>query len=302
MKRGLSLFLITVLCGCGIISHTSSFAIVQPYRVTREEIHKMTGGRDTPSAYGLSYTSHKFFVTDTISLATWFVKSTTPTRGTILWIHGIGSCKESFLEAAARMANTGLNSILMDLRAHGQSAGRFCTYGYYEKHDIVRVLDSLLILYPDAGPIGIFGSSLGAAVSLQAMAIDTRIKCGIFESGFADLRETVHRYFDRRLKIISDATIDDALDQASQMAAFYPDSVRPAESAKLIIDRKVMIVHGEKDDHIPVTDSEQIFSNLATPFKKWLVIKSAGHYDLQTVGGEDYQTQIARFFEESFSN
>lgn len=200
------------------------------------------------------------------------------------------------------MAHVGFNSILVDLRAHGQSAGQFCTYGYYEKHDIVRILDSLLILYPDAGPIGIFGSSLGAAVSIQAMSLDTRIKCGVFESGFADLRTTVHRYFDKRLKIISDATIDDALEKASQMASFYPDSVKPAESAKRIINREVLIVHGEKDDHIPISDGKQIFSNLTTPFKKWLVIKSAGHYDMQAMGGEEYQKQIIEFFEESFSN
>jgi hypothetical protein len=302
MRKGISAFLTILFFGCGIVSHTSSFAIVQPHRVSRSEVLAMTQGRDTPMAYGLAYTSHTILVADTISLATWFVKSRTPARGTIVWIHGIGSCKESFLGTVAIMGTLGFNSIMLDLRAHGQSDGRFCTYGFYEKHDIMRVLDSLLALYPDSGPIGVFGSSLGAAISLQVMAMDSRIECGVFESGFADLRTTVHRYFDKRLRIISDATIDDALGKSSQMASLYPDSVRPAESAKRITDRKVLIVHGEKDEHIPITDGERIFSNLSTPFKKWLVIKSAGHYDMQVAGGEEYQRQIIRFFEESFSD
>ena len=42
-----------------------------------------------------------------------------------------------------------------------------CTYGFYEKEDLRRVLDRL-----DTKPIVVMGFLLGAAVALQAAAVE----------------------------------------------------------------------------------------------------------------------------------
>ncbi len=64
----------------------------------------------------------------------------------------------------------GFDVVADDSRAHGESAGDACTYGYHEKKDLSRVLH----------PLGIerailVGGSLGAAVALQAGPGDPRI-------------------------------------------------------------------------------------------------------------------------------
>lgn len=72
--------------------------------------------------------------------------------------------------------------VAYDSRAHGDSAGEFCTYGYYEKQDLQRVIDGI-----DGRPIVVIGTSLGAAVALQAAAEDSRIDGVVAAESFSDL-------------------------------------------------------------------------------------------------------------------
>jgi pimeloyl-ACP methyl ester carboxylesterase len=49
-----------------------------------------------------------------------------------------------------------------DSRAHGESGGNACTYGYYEKRDLSRAIDLIGLR-----PVVALGISLGAAVALH---------------------------------------------------------------------------------------------------------------------------------------
>jgi len=67
--------------------------------------------------------------------------------------------------------------------AHGESGGEACAYGFFEKEDLRRVLDTL-----DPGPIVLVGTSLGAAVALQEAAQDPRVTAVVAAETFSDLR------------------------------------------------------------------------------------------------------------------
>src|SRR6202008_4281185 len=89
-----------------------------------------------------------------------------------------------------------------DARLHGESDGAYCTYGYYEKHDVLRIIDYLLSrtdIHP--GNIGLFGTSMGAAVAIQAAALDKRISAIIAENSFATLRTIFDDYQRRIIKL-----------------------------------------------------------------------------------------------------
>jgi pimeloyl-ACP methyl ester carboxylesterase len=68
-----------------------------------------------------------------------------------------------------RFGPKGFDVVAFDSRAHGESDGDACTYGFYEKRDLVQLIDSL-----PAGPVVLIGVSLGAAVALQTAAIEPR--------------------------------------------------------------------------------------------------------------------------------
>src|SRR5438128_11590183 len=77
----------------------------------------------------------------------------------------------------------GFDVVAYDSRAHGESDGDICTYGFFEKNDLHRVLDTV-----DDGPVVLLGTSLGAAVAILEAADDQRVATVVAAETFADLR------------------------------------------------------------------------------------------------------------------
>src|SRR5262249_47330089 len=94
-----------------------------------------------------------------VTLAGWRCRTPAARGGTILYLHGIADNRGSSTSVIARYLSLGYDVIAYDSRAHGGSTGEFCTYGYYEKDDLRRVIDGT-----GGGPVVLIGTSLGAAV------------------------------------------------------------------------------------------------------------------------------------------
>ncbi|MGH1365287.1 MAG: alpha/beta hydrolase [Calditrichia bacterium] len=289
------LFFVLFFNGCGVFSHTASFAIVQPHRCSDEESRKYFPQGIHPEEYNLAHQEFSITVRDTLELKGWHVQtSLNSSRGTMIIVHGMGSCKEHQVGLAEVFALKGFNSILFDLPAHGKSGGKYTTYGYYERHDIVELIDSLDVRYNLPKPLGIFGNSLGGAIALQVMAEDSRIKCGVIESTFATLDEVVYDYLNDAFPMATRGMISSALEKAGKLANFEPDSVRPEESAKGI-GQPVLIIHGTEDAHISVAYGRRIYDNLLSEEKEMYEIAGGTHDNLWQVGGEPYKQKFLGF-------
>jgi len=90
--------------------------------------------------------------------------------GTIIYLHGVADNRSVATGVIQRFTAMGFKVIAYDSRAHGESDGENCTYGYYEKADLRVVLNTIT-----AKPIILMGNSMGAAVALQAAENDARI-------------------------------------------------------------------------------------------------------------------------------
>ena len=276
--------------------HILPYSPIRPHRCTNEEIADYTSGVVNPAPFSSAWEEFDVTVEDTIRLKGWFVHAIgLPARGTIIILHGIGSCRIAMLPIARTCVQNGFNCILYDSRANGESGGLNCTFGYFEKRDVSAYIDSATVRYPGCAPFGIFGDSFGAAVAIQTMAIEPRIACGVAESPFASLREIIHDYFRQMFLVPLDFIPDAALKHSERIAGFSVDSVCPAADAHKIL-QPTMIVHGESDDKISSDHGRRVFDNLASPKKEWYLIAEAGHNNIAYVGGTDYQRRIVGFF------
>ena len=275
---GISIYVIT--------QHVLPYAILQPQRVNSEN---HLDSNDIP----YEVVNLKSF--DGINLTGYRVTSLADsTRASIILVHGIGGCKEHFTSLAISLAELGFESWIFDNRAHGKSEGKFSTYGYLEKKDISIIIDEIKKARQDA-KVGIWGNSLGGAIALQAMEYDKRLKFGVIESTFTDLRQIVYDYqaryfFGIGLKWICDLT----LDKASELTDFNPDKVKPLESVKYI-NQPVLIAHGNADKNISFEYGKALFSNLASKEKEFVAVEGGGHYGLFNTGGENYATKLFNF-------
>ena len=295
------LFSVVAFLGVGVwlavsyaVDNVLPYSAIRPYRFVLPDL--------TPASRGLAFDDFDVVVEDTIRLRGWFVhNSSGPAKGTVILLHGIGSSRVTMLAMAELLSTHGFNAILYDSRANGESGGVNCTFGYYEKHDVSRIIDKAIKIYPGSGPFAIYGSSLGGAVTVQALAIDERLTCGIAECPFASLRQITHDYFKRMFFLPLTSIPDAALARSETIARFTVDSVRPEESA-FRVSQPTMIVLGLNDERISVEYGKAVFANIRSHNKIWYPISGAMHNDVFAVGGEKYHQAIIDFFNRNLHN
>jgi uncharacterized protein len=202
-----------------------------------------------------------------VRLAGWRCHATSERRATLVYLHGIADNRTSAINVVRRFGPRGFDVVAYDSRAHGESDGDVCTYGFFEKDDLRRVLDSL-----DPGPVVLMGSSLGAAVALQEAADDRRVTVVVAAETFSDLR-TIAR--ERAPFFFTSSIINRAFRLAEERAHFTVDQVSPARSAQKIV-APVLLVHGASDVDTPPAHSERVFAAL-TGVKKLFLVPAAQH-------------------------
>ncbi len=202
-----------------------------------------------------------------VALAGWFCASSRPRKGTVIYLHGIADNRGSAIGAIRRYTAKGLDVIAYDSRAHGESEGTACTYGYFEKLDLSRVLDTI-----EPQPIVLLGTSLGAAVAIQAAAIDPRISAVVAAEIFSDLRTIAG---ERAPWMLPERLIARAFHVAEGTARFDVDAVSPLRAAAKI-RIPTLLIHGSADRDTTPAHSERVFSALPG-LKRLILVDGAAH-------------------------
>jgi pimeloyl-ACP methyl ester carboxylesterase len=217
------------------------------------------------------------------TLAAWWIEPRTlPARGSIVLLHGIRMDRRSLVDAGIAFSDAGYRSLLVDLRGHGESTGRYLTYGAVEASDISELLDALDARGVELGAVGAFGFSYGAAVALDLGARDPRVCAVVAAAPFASLREVLgdyrRKYLPAPLDRIPDSWFDSALQEASWIASFDPDQASPLRSVSHSHAHQLLI-HGTADTQVPLRHSVAL-SSVAGPLARLIPIRGAAHFDL----------------------
>jgi pimeloyl-ACP methyl ester carboxylesterase len=188
-------------------------------------------------------------------------------RGTIIYLHGTGDSRRWSPGIADHFTPAGYDLLAYDSRAHGESGGDACTYGVYERQDLLKVLAQV-----DHRPIILLGVSLGAGVALQATAETHEVAAVIAVSTFSDLRRVGE---ERAPFFASQRNIDDAFRLAEAEAKFHVDDASPLAAAPRI-QVPVLIIHGAKDTDTVPAHSQRVYDALGGP-KQLILVPGAGH-------------------------
>jgi alpha-beta hydrolase superfamily lysophospholipase len=203
---------------------------------------------------------------DGVKLKGWWFHAAAK-RGTLVYLHGVADNRGTSVGVADHFLDRGFDVIAYDSRAHGQSGGEACTYGFHEKGDLRRVLDRVTVR-----PIVLMGVSMGAAVALQEAAIDPRVAAIVAVSPFSDLRTAAR---ERAPFFASQGNIADAFTFAEAEGHFRADDVSPMAAAPHI-KAPVLVVHGDHDDETPPAHAQRIFAALNEP-KRLIIVPNARH-------------------------
>lgn len=230
----------------------------------------------TPDQLGVAYEDVFFNTEDGIGLNGWFVPGTTDF--TWLCFHGNGgNIGHRATEVALLHHNLGINLLMFDYRGYGRSPGTPSERGTYRD---ARAALSYLQQRSDIDPKRIiyFGHSLGTAVAVELAAVAPPLAL-ILLSPFASVRDM--------------ARIVSPLMPSGWLVGNKYNSL--ARIGK--IQRPLLILHGEQDEVVPISQGEKLFQ-AANPPKWFQVLPGTGHIDIYEAGGQTYWGALERFLSE----
>jgi len=251
-----------------------------------------------PEQFGLAYERFVFNTTDGLQLKGWFLPSPSGDKRTLLMCHGWGDNKGELLRQTYFLnENAGFNLCYFDFRSHGESEGEITTIGGLETRDFDAAVAWLRANKPDLSDrVGVFGLSMGAAVTVASMPNHPDLRCAVVESPFSDYQGVIRRWAWNHLKVPRFPFIDVVLWMLrARVGDSKIDHFNPVEAAGRIAPRPLMVIGGECDDLMPVEDVRRVFAAAREPKKLWIV-PGAFHAKCREAGGLEYETRVADFF------
>lgn len=203
-------------------------------------------------------------------------------RPAICLCHGISAgpynpADRSWSELGIKFCNAGFISLIFKFRGAGLSEGNFDILDW--ARDLQNALEFLLSFQEvDRQRIFVLGSSAGGAAGIYVAAHDNRIK-GVVTLGcpakfnFINLEnlDGTIKYF-RNIGIIK----DDNFPPSREEWLKHFEIITPLNWISLISPRPILIMHGEKDDVVPLEQGQELYNKAGQP-KDFIIVPDAGH-------------------------
>lgn len=215
------------------------------------------------------------------SLSAWVLEPRSGTSaGTIVLLHGVRMDKRASVPVALSVRAAGYRAVLVDLPGHGESSGRYLTYGAGEAQAISRLLDALDASGVELGSVGAYGFSYGAAVAIDLAAGDPRVRGVVAVSPFASLREVVRdyrqKYLPMAMRVVPDRWFQRAVDDAAWFVGFDPETSAPVSNIGTS-RAPTLLIHGDADTQVPLRHSQALVR--AADGRAKLVVMHGGTHD-----------------------
>jgi len=270
--------------------------------------------RGRPEDFGLKAEAVSFSSPDGIPLKGWFLPAAGEPRGTIILVHGIEGNRSDMLPRASFLVRDNYNTLLIDLRGHGESGGNYAAPGYLAALDVLGAV-SYLRSRAQRGPIVVLGHSLGAVAALYATAHSADIAAVIADSAFisfADMRTRAttllskdpERSFWARVGLrLADSRATELL----VLPIFYLRTGVWVDSRKsdvlsaipLIGQRPVLFISGARDAIAPPENARRMYEAALSPEKSLLIIPDATHDSTYVTDRPLYESTVERFLEKA---
>ena len=224
----------------------------------------------TPATLSLLYEDIQLVTEDSVKITGWYLKSPAP-RGSVLYLHGNAGNRRDWAQVAPEFVDRNYNLFVLDYRGYGDSQGKPSEKGLYR--DGAAAWAWLTERSRQEGvPAYILGKSLGSGVASYLAARHAPAGL-ILDSAFTAMHDLIAVH-----------------------ARWLPRFLTPKLYNSLArignITCPTLVVHGERDDLVPLAQSLTLYRNLRAP-KALVIIQGAGHNDVDSF--DSYWRWVAGF-------
>lgn len=223
----------------------------------------------TPQTVGLAYEDLRLPTADGLTLSAWFLPSRTPAKGTILFLHGNAQNISTHLASVYWLPERGFNVLLLDYRGYGASQGQPSVPGAQQDIDSAM---RYLVARRDIDPrrIVVLAQSLGGALGLHYLAHSgyrQHLRGAVIDSAFTSYRDIAGEK-------LRGSWLTWPL--SWPLALTVTDDYRPLDAAPLVAPIPLLILHGDRDEVIPVQHARRLYEAAREPKQLW-IIEGAAH-------------------------
>jgi uncharacterized protein len=237
---------------------------------------------------------------DGVRLQGWFASPANANGDSVILLHGVGDNREGMEGFAELFLSRGFAVLLPDSRAHGESGGKFPTYGVKESSDVHRWFE-WLTTEKRARCIFGMGESMGAGILLQSVRNEPQFCAVVAESPFSSFRQIAYTrvgQFAHTGPWLGKVALRPAVELAFVYGRITRGASLTAASPQNAVEGSrvpVLLIHGLADDNIPFQQSEAIRSHNPSEITLWEV-PGAGHCGAVSIVPQEFDNRVLGWF------
>lgn len=182
------------------------------------------------------------------------------TKKFVIISHGYTYSHHGSIKYAKMFLKLGFHVILFDQRFHGESEGKNCTMGGYEKYDLYDLISDTYQRYGNDIFVGSFAESMGAATALMEAQIDQRVRFVGSDCSFTDLEMLVSYLIKQKIKMPKWPFVPLASLYFRIYTGLSFKKIKPIEAAKKL-QIPVFYAHGLEDTYIPPCHTQILYDS-----------------------------------------
>ncbi len=237
---------------------------------------------------------------DGLRLHASYLPAATPSNKVVILHHGFtGKPRENAIHAKY-FHDRGYEVLLLDMRAHGLSEGKYVGFGILDRHDTLAWVNEARQRFGQDVKIVLHGTSMGAATVLMSLGlpeVQEHVSAAVADCAFtspsAIFSHVIREYFHIPITapiikangIITKATAGYSFDDYSTLEALKTNKV------------PVLFVHGKADKFVPLSMGNENFE-ACTSKKQQLLVDDAGHGGSVMENRELYESTESSFLGE----
>jgi fermentation-respiration switch protein FrsA (DUF1100 family) len=185
---------------------------------------------------------------------------------------------------------------VVDHRASGQSEGHVITFGVNESRDCQTWVNYILENIDANATIILAGISMGAATVMTVAGGETpkNVVGVLADCGYTSTKDIVKKVM-REMKLPASLVYPFARFSAIVLGGFDPDADSPIKAMSRC-RLPIIFIHGDADDFVPFSMSEQNFAACTSENKRLVKIAGAGHGLAFPVDNDGYIKELEEFF------
>lgn len=220
-------------------------------------------------------------------------------KTTVFFIHGYRSRGlNDFAWPMRKAYEKGYNIFYIDQRCHGESEGKYVTFGIKERIDVLNWVEYINNNYKPEN-IVIYGMSMGCATASMSLPLMPKnVKCAILDCGFSSVYKLMVKQTKDMIKVDAHLPVLFMNLYCKIIAKFsmFKSSPKKALSKTEI---PCFFIHGTEDSVIPVSHTKENYKACGSEIKEIAIVDGAEHGMSYYDDYSNLENRVMKFIDEA---